>query len=91
VSVFATSYIELVWTRELSLTSHSVIMKFGYLQKQRYCRLKLFAKIGLRKFRHGKAIVFSTKLVDGQACPITPTTVDASWLAAYSLLNVGRE
>ena len=49
---------------------HCVIKKCGYLQKLRYFPLALCPNSGLRKFRHSKSIVLSTKLVvvDGRAC-----------------------
>ena len=51
---------------------HSVIRKFGYLQKQGYFPLSQT----LRKFRNGKSIVLSTKTRGRSSLWITPTTVE---------------
>ena len=47
---------------------HRVLRKSEYLQNKGTSLWNFAANSGLRKFRHGKLIVLSTKLVDGRAC-----------------------
>jgi len=47
----------------LAPISHCVIRKFGYLQKLGHFPLELCPNSGLGKFRRGKSIALSTKLV----------------------------
>jgi len=47
----------------LAPISHCVVRKFGYLQKLGHFPLELCPNSGLGKFRRGKSIALSTKLV----------------------------
>jgi len=47
---------------------HRVLGELGCLQNKGTSLWNFAANSGLRKFRHGKLIVLSTKLVDGRAC-----------------------
>jgi len=61
-----TGLVELVLASRLS---YCIMRKFRYLYKNKDTSLWSFVRnSGLRKFRHGKSIALSTKLVDGRAC-----------------------
>jgi len=47
---------------------HCVVRKFGYLQNKGTFLRNFVSNSGLRKFRHGKSIVLSIKLIDAPAC-----------------------
>ena len=59
--------------------------------KYKYFPLELCPKFWLRKFRHGKWITLSTKLVDGRPnLLINDTTMDATWLNAQFITRRHR-
>jgi len=64
-----------------------------YLQKNSNYRWTFAPNSGLyRKFRHGKSMVQSTKVIDGRTCrfhaPTTVERIEADWM--HSLLHIGR-
>jgi len=67
-----------------------VVTKFGYLQNKGTFLWSFAPSSGLRKFRHGKSMVSSTKLVDGRACGLHLRPSSMSCLDAQSLLLVGQ-
>ena len=76
--------VKVVFSMEASFhISHTVIRKFGYLQKLGHFPL------GLGKFSHSKSIAFSTKLVivDGRIC--WQHLYDSQWVVAvyYKLIK----
>ena len=66
------------------------VRKFGHLKNKGTSLWNFTPNAGLRKFRHGESMVWSTKLVDGRACGLCLRRSSASWLDAHSLLHVGR-
>jgi len=77
------------WVRELSLTYHKLCYK--EIQVPKGISLWNFAQnSGRRKFRDGKSMMWSTKLVDGRACGLHLRRSSTSWLNALSLLHVSR-
>ena len=76
---------------ELPLTYPELLVrKFGHLKNKGTSLWNFTPNAGLRKFRHGESMVWSTRLVDGRACGLCLRRSSESCLDAHSLLHVGR-